>query len=52
MRANVVAGALLEMGVPAEHLIIDAVGDTQPLFSEAMPSGEQGNRRAEIYLES
>ena len=52
MRANVVAGALLEMGVPAEQLIIDAVGDTQPLFSEAMPSGEQGNRRAEIYLES
>jgi len=51
-RANVVAEALLEMGVPAEQLIIDAVGDTQPLFSEAMPSGEQGNRRAEIYLES
>ena len=51
-RANVVAGALLQMGVPAEQLIVDAVGDTQPLFSEAMPSGEQGNRRAEIYLES
>lgn len=51
-RANAVAGALLEMGVPAEQLIIDAVGDTEPLFSEAMPSGEQGNRRAEIYLES
>jgi outer membrane protein OmpA-like peptidoglycan-associated protein len=51
-RANVVASALIEMGVPAERLIVDAVGDTQPLFSEAMPSGERGNRRAEVYLES
>ena len=51
-RANVVASALMEMGVPAEQLIVDAVGDTQPLFSEAMPLGEQGNRRAEVYLES
>lgn len=51
-RANVVASALMEMGVPAEQLIVDAVGDTQPLFSEAMPSGERANRRTEIYLES
>lgn len=51
-RANAVASALLEMGVPPERLIVDAVGDTQPLFSEAMPSGEEGNRRTEIFLES
>jgi outer membrane protein OmpA-like peptidoglycan-associated protein len=51
-RANVVALALIDMGVPPEQLIVDAVGDTQPLYSEAMPSGEQGNRRTEIYLES
>jgi outer membrane protein OmpA-like peptidoglycan-associated protein len=50
-RANVVASALLEMGVPPERLIVDAVGDTQPLFSEAMPAGEEGNRRTEIFLE-
>lgn len=51
-RANAVASAFIEMGVPAEQLIVDAVGDAEPLYSEAMPSGEQGNRRAEIYLES
>ena len=51
-RANAVASALIDMGVPLEQLIVDAVGDTQPLYSEAMPSGEQGNRRTEIYLES
>ncbi len=51
-RANAVASAFIEMGVPAEQLIVDAVGDAEPLYSEAMSSGEQGNRRAEIYLES
>ena len=51
-RANAVASVLIELGVPVEQLIVDAVGDREPLFSEAMPSGEQGNRRAEIYLES
>jgi outer membrane protein OmpA-like peptidoglycan-associated protein len=51
-RANAVASALMEMGVPAEQLIVDAVGDTQPVYSEAMPSGEEGNRRTEIFLES
>ena len=52
MRANAVASALIQNGVPAERLIVDAVGDTQPLYSEAMPSGEHGNRRTEIFLES
>ena len=51
-RANVVALALIEAGVPAEQMIVDAVGDTQPIFSEAMPSGERGNRRTEIFLET
>jgi len=51
-RANAVAQALIDNGVPPGQLIVDAVGDTQPIFSEAMPSGEQGNRRAEIFLET
>ncbi|MDA0342339.1 MAG: OmpA family protein [Proteobacteria bacterium] len=52
LRANAVASALIKNGVPAERLIVDAVGDTQPLYSEAMPSGEHANRRTEIFLES
>jgi len=52
LRANAVASALIQNGVPAERLIVDAVGDTQPLYSEAMPSGEHANRRTEIFLES
>jgi outer membrane protein OmpA-like peptidoglycan-associated protein len=52
LRANAVASALIQNGVPVERLIVDAVGDTQPLYSEAMPSGEQANRRTEIFLES
>ena len=51
-RANIVAVALIDAGFPPERLIVDAVGDTQPRFSEAMPSGERGNRRTEIFLET
>jgi outer membrane protein OmpA-like peptidoglycan-associated protein len=52
LRANAVAAALIQNGMPAERLIVDALGDTQPLYSEAMPSGEHANRRTEIFLKS
>jgi flagellar motor protein MotB len=31
---------------------IDAVGDSQPVYYESMPKGEEGNRRAEIFVQS
>jgi outer membrane protein OmpA-like peptidoglycan-associated protein len=49
-RANAVAKALISHGVPAGRLIIDAVGASEPVSTEAMPSGERANRRAEISL--
>ena len=49
-RANAVAKALINHGVPAGRLIIDAVGASEPVSTEAMPSGERANRRAEISL--
>jgi len=49
-RANAVAKALINHGVPAGRLIIDAVGASEPVSNEAMPSGERANRRAEISL--
>ena len=49
-RANAVAKALINNGVPAGRLIIDAVGASEPVSIEAMPSGERANRRAEISL--
>ena len=51
-RANAVAQALMKNGVSAENLIIDAVGASDPVGSESMPSGERANRRAEISLET
>jgi flagellar motor protein MotB len=30
---------------------VEAVGDSQPIYYESMPRGEEGNRRAEIYLQ-
>ncbi|MEP3114109.1 OmpA family protein [Nisaea sp.] len=49
-RANTVAEALINAGAPSDRISVLAVGDSQPLSSEAMPAGEAENRRAEIYL--
>jgi outer membrane protein OmpA-like peptidoglycan-associated protein len=50
-RASAVAAALIKAGVPADKVQIEAVGDSQPIYYESMPKGEQGNRRAEIYVQ-
>lgn len=51
-RANAVARELINQGVPADRVRIDAVGDSQPVYYESMPRGEEGNRRAEIYVQN
>jgi len=51
-RADAVARELVRLGAPKMEIQVDAVSDSQPRFYEFMPSGEAGNRRAEIYLES
>ncbi|MBI3676221.1 MAG: OmpA family protein [Proteobacteria bacterium] len=51
-RATSVAQALIKAGVPASKVLVEAVGDTQPVYYESMPEGEEGNRRAEIFLQS
>jgi len=50
-RANAVAQDLIRQGVPAAKVLIDAVGDSQPVYYESMPKGEAGNRRAEIFVQ-
>lgn len=50
-RANSVAHALIQAGVPADRVLVEAVGDTQPVYYESMPKGEDGNRRAEIFVQ-
>jgi len=47
-----VARELMSQGVLASSVRIDAVGDSQPVYYESMPRGEEGNRRAEIYVQS
>jgi len=51
-RAQAVANELMRLGVPPAALIVEALGDAQPRFLEAMPAGEAGNRRVEIILEA
>jgi len=50
-RANAVARELMNQGIASSQLQIDAVGDSQPIYYESMPRGEEGNRRAEIYVQ-
>ena len=50
-RANAVAQELIKDGVPADKVLIEAVGDSQPIYYESMPKGEDGNRRAEIFVQ-
>lgn len=49
-RAISVSNALQKAGVKKESITMEAMSDSRPLFSEAMPEGERQNRRAEIYI--
>lgn len=51
-RADRVAKALIQIGVAPELISIVARSDADPVYYEVMPSGEAGNRRTEIYLDS
>jgi flagellar motor protein MotB len=50
-RADGVANALIKMGVKASKLVVGSVSDGRPLYFEYMPSGEAGNRRADIFID-
>lgn len=50
-RAQAVARALREDGVPENAIIVAAMSDAEPLYSEATPLGEAANRRAEIFFD-
>ena len=50
-RAGAVAAKLASSGVASTSIIVEARSDNQPIYHEFMPTGEAGNRRAEIYLE-
>ncbi len=49
-RAQSVAAALRRAGINKQNITIEALSDSRPLFSEAMPEGERLNRRAEVYI--
>jgi outer membrane protein OmpA-like peptidoglycan-associated protein len=50
-RAQAVVDALVSMGVPRDSIQLEARGDSAPVYHEFMPTGEAGNRRAEIFLQ-
>ena len=50
-RANAVTEALVSLGAGRRKILTEARADSQPVYHEFMPTGEAGNRRAEIFLE-
>lgn len=51
-RASAVARALIAQGVPADKVLVQAVGDDQSGYSVTAPQGQDGSRRADIIFES
>lgn len=51
-RAQAIAAVLIANGVPAQNILIEAQANDGALFFETMPSGEAGNRRADIFVDS
>jgi flagellar motor protein MotB len=51
-RADRIARELRSLGMAPDMIIVDARSDNMPLYYETMPSGEAGNRRAEIYFQN
>jgi len=51
-RADAIAKQLVRLGATKGRVLVGAVSDTQPKYYEVMPTGEAGNRRAEIYIDS
>ena len=50
-RANAVANALIDMGIPAENVEVIAEGDRSPAYAETNQTGAAYNRRAEIFID-
>ena len=50
-RARAVADELIRRGVAPDKLKVVALSDSAPAYGEWMPSGEAGNRRAEVFIE-
>ena len=51
-RAKAVAQELIHDGIPAEKVLVEAVGDTQPSTYQSVPQGDNGNRSAEIFFQT
>ena len=50
-RAAAIAKVMVQAGLPADRVYVEALADTAPAYYEIMPSGEAGNRRAEILFQ-
>jgi outer membrane protein OmpA-like peptidoglycan-associated protein len=50
-RAQAVARGLIDRGVPPSAIVVEAVGDSAPIYGVSIPQSEAYNRRVEIVFE-
>ncbi len=50
-RAVALAAELRRLGVSAQAIVVEAKSNSEPKFHEWMPSGEAGNRRADVFID-
>ena len=51
LACRAVADELIRHGVSPDRLEVVAMSDSSPVYQEWMPSGEAGNRRAEVFID-
>ncbi|MCK6452904.1 MAG: OmpA family protein, partial [Alphaproteobacteria bacterium] len=50
-RADAAAAALASAGLPADRVVVEARGDSEPVYRETTPAGAAGNRRVDVFLQ-
>ncbi len=50
-RATMVARNFQDLGLSGDSVVVEARGDSQPIYSEETAAGAAANRRAEIFLD-
>ena len=50
-RADAVARELVKFGASPNSMVIGAASDAEPRYLEHMPTGEAGNRRADVFID-
>ena len=50
-RADAAAAQLAAAGLPADRIVVEAKGDSEPVYRESNATGAAGNRRVDVFMQ-